>query len=104
MSKLTVKEYATINRISVQSVYKRINNGNLEVREINNTKYIIINDLIDYEKKYNELKLRYELLEEKLKLKDEIINELKEALRFGLFPVRSPLLRKSFFIFSSYGY
>ncbi len=94
MSKLTVKEYATINRISVQSVYKRINNGNLEVREINNTKYIIINDLIDYEKKYNELKLRYELLEEKLKLKDEIINELKENQRIFNLLLTAPKKKK----------
>lgn len=94
MSKLTVKEYANINRISVQSVYKRINNGNLEVREINNTKYIIINDLIDYEKKYNELKLRYELLEEKLKLKDEIINELKENQRIFNLLLTAPKKKK----------
>ena len=33
-----------------------------------------------------------------------IHNPEEQALRFGLFPVRSPLLRKSFFIFSSYGY
>ena len=94
MSKLTVKEYATINRISVQSVYKRINSGNLEAREINNTKYIIINDLIDYEKKYNELKLRYELLEEKLKLKDEIINELKENQRIFNLLLTAPKKKK----------
>ena len=33
-----------------------------------------------------------------------VLNPGKHALRFGLFPFRSPLLRKSLFIFSSSGY
>jgi hypothetical protein len=81
MSKLTVKEYSTIHNISVQSVYKRINSGNLEIREINNIKYIIIDDLIDYEKKFNDLQVQYNSLKEILFLKDEIINELKDKQR-----------------------
>lgn len=77
MSRMTVKEFATINNISVQSVYKRINSGNLECREIQGTKYIIIDDLIDYEKKFNELQQEFNSLKEILKLKDELIDELK---------------------------
>jgi hypothetical protein len=77
MSKLTVKEFATIHNISVQSVYKRIQSGSLECREINNTKYIIINDLIDYEKKFNDLQHEYNTLKAILELKEELIQELK---------------------------
>jgi len=78
MSKLTVKEYATINKVSVQSVYKHIKNGTLEVQTINSTKYIIIQDKIDYEKKFNDLQQRYDILNDKLKAKEEIIYLLKE--------------------------
>lgn len=95
MSKLTVKEFATINKISVQSVYKRINSGALEVREVNNIKYIIINDSIDYEKMFNELKLKYQLLEEKIKFKEEIIEELKDKQRlFNLLLTAPPTEKK----------
>lgn len=81
MSKLTVKEYSTLNNISVQSVYKRIQSGSLECREINNIKYIFVDDLIDYEKKFNDLQVHYNALKEVLVLKDEIINELKDKQR-----------------------
>lgn len=95
MGKLTVKEFATINKISVQSVYKRISTGALEVREVNNIKYIIINDSIDYEKMFNELKLKYQLLEEKIKFKEEIINELKDKQRlFNLLLTAPPPEKK----------
>ena len=77
MSRLSVKEYATLNKLSVQSVYKKIKNGTLEAHTINNTKYIIIDDVIDYEKKFNELQLKYEFLKEKLAMKEEVIQDLK---------------------------
>ena len=44
MSKLTVKQYATINGITVQSVYKRVKTGSLETVEVGNTKYIVVDD------------------------------------------------------------
>jgi len=79
MSKLTIKEYATLNQVSVQSVYKKIKDQKLEALTINNIKYIVIKDEINYEKRFNELKLEYRILEEKLKIKEEIIYELKES-------------------------
>ena len=78
MSKLTVKEYATINQVSVQNVYKHIKNGTLESHTINNTKYIIIQDKLDYEKKFNELQLKYDSLKEKFESQKELIYILKE--------------------------
>ena len=77
MSRMTVKEYATINKTSVQNVYKHIKNGNIETHTIDNIKYIIIDDEIDYEKKFNELQLKYEILKSKLEAKKEIIEVLK---------------------------
>ncbi len=81
MSRLTVKEYATLNNISVQSVYKRINNGKLEHIEVGGTKYIVIDDEIDYEKKFNELQLKYDALLEVLEVKNELIEQLKDKQR-----------------------
>lgn len=81
MSKLTVKEYATLNNVTVQSVYKKLSNGSLEYREINNVKYIIIEDEIDYEKKFNDLQVKYDSLLEILKMKDELLDELKDKQR-----------------------
>ena len=81
MSRMTVKEFATINNISVQSVYKRISTGNLECQEIQGTKYIIINDLIDYEKKFNDLQHEYNTLKAILELKEELIQEFKSNQR-----------------------
>jgi hypothetical protein len=78
MSRLTVKEYATINKTSVQNVYKHIKNGNINTHTIDNIKYIIIDDEIDYEKKFNELQLKYEKLKDKLENKKEVIEILKE--------------------------
>ena len=82
MSKLTVKEYAKINKISVQSVYKHIKLGNINSHTINNTKYIIIEDEIDFEKKFNDLTQKYEILNDKLKAKEEIIQILKDNNSF----------------------
>jgi hypothetical protein len=82
MSRLTVKEYATIHKTSVQNVYKHIKNGNIETQTINNIKYIIVDDEIDYEKKFNELQLKYENLKIKLEAKEEIIKILKENKSF----------------------
>ena len=81
MSKLTVKEYATINKLSVQSVYKRINSGKPDFIEIQGTKYIVINDSIDYEKKFNDLQLKYNSLLEILEVKNELIEQLKDKQR-----------------------
>ena len=78
MSRLSVKEYATLNNISVQSVYKKIKSGILEAHTINNTKYIIIEDKIDYEKKFNDLQLKYEALQKEMEVQKEIISILKE--------------------------
>jgi len=78
MSRITVKEYATLNQVSVQSIYRHIKNGNLETQTINKIKYIIINDKIDYEKKFNDLQQKYDILKEKLIDKEEIIHLLKE--------------------------
>lgn len=78
MSKLTVKEYATIHKTSVQNVYKHIKSGTLEAHTIDNIKYIIIDDLIDYEKKFNDLKQKYEILEKENEAQKELIQLLKE--------------------------
>jgi len=81
MSKLTVKEFATINKVSVQSVYKRINSGKLETLEVAGVKYIIIDDLIDYEKKFNDLQLKYNSILDILEVKNELIEQLKDKQR-----------------------
>ena len=81
MSKLTVKEYATLNKVSVQSVYKRINSGKLEYIDFKGTKYIVINDSIDYEKKFNDLQLKYNSILEILEVKNELIEQLKGKQR-----------------------
>ena len=78
MSRITVKEYASINKTSVQNVYKHIKNGNIVTQTIDNIKYIIIHDEIDYEKKFNDLQIKYEMLKNKLEAKEEIIYLLKE--------------------------
>ena len=78
MSKLTVKEYATIHSVSVQSIYKRIKSGSLAVEEINNIKYIIINDEPDYKKELYELKLERDTLKQLLEAKQETIDVLKD--------------------------
>ncbi len=75
---MTVKEFATLNKISVQSVYKRIKNGSIKTIIIGNIKYIIIEDKINYEQKFNNLQLKYDNLIEKLKAKEELIFILKE--------------------------
>lgn len=97
MSKLTIKEYSTINGVSVQSVYKRIQSGSLECREINNTKYIIINDLIDYEKKFNDLQHEYNTLKAVLEVKEELIQEFKANQRLFnmLLPAHTEKPKKS---------
>ncbi len=78
MSRLTVKEYATIHKTSVQNVYKHIKNGTIEVQTINNTKYIIIEDKINYEKKFSDLQLKYDNLKDKFESQKELIFILKE--------------------------
>ena len=83
MSKLTVKDYADINKVSVQSVYKKIKEFKLECREIKGIKYIIIDDEINYEKKFNELQLKYDSLKDRFDTQKEMINILKqESKRF----------------------
>ena len=77
MSKLTVKEYADIHRVSVQSVYKKIKEFKLESREIKGVKYIIIDDEINYEKKFNELQLKFDSLKDRFEMQKEMINILK---------------------------
>ena len=77
MSKLTVKEYATLNKVTVQSVYKKLKIGTLNYQEINNIRYIIIDDEIDYEKKFTDLQLKYDATLELWKTKNEIIDILK---------------------------
>ncbi|MDQ1282182.1 MAG: hypothetical protein QG630_533 [Patescibacteria group bacterium] len=78
MSRLTVKEYATIHKTSVQNVYKHIKSGTLEAHTIDNIKYIIIKDEIDYEKKFNDLQHKYEILNNEFEAQKELINILKE--------------------------
>lgn len=78
MSKLTVRQYAELQGVTVQYVYKQIKNGNIEVQEIDNKKYIVIEEKVDYEKKFNELQLKYDLLKERLQDKEEMILYLKE--------------------------
>lgn len=78
MSKLTVKQYATIHKTSVQNVYKHIKSGALEAHTIDNIKYIIIKDEIDYEKKFNDLNQKYEILEKENEAQKELIQLLKE--------------------------
>jgi hypothetical protein len=81
MSKLTVKQYADLNKVSVQSVYKRLKIGTLEYIEINNIKYIVVDDIIDYEKKFHELQPKYEALLTLLEVKNELIEQLKDKQR-----------------------
>lgn len=81
MGRLTVKEYATIHKTSVQNVYKHIKNGSLEAHTIDNVKYIIIDDLIDYEKKFNDLQQKYEILEKEKELQKDIIEILKGDIK-----------------------
>lgn len=78
MSRLTVKEYATIHKTSVQNVYKHIKNGTLEAHTIDNIKYIIIKDEIDYEKKFNDLQHKFEILSNEFETQKELLNILKE--------------------------
>jgi hypothetical protein len=85
MSRIKVKDYATLNNITVQSVYKRINKGDLEVQEIDKIKYIIIDDLIDFEKKFNELQLKYNGLIEVNELQLQLIQQFKDEKKlFGM--------------------
>jgi len=81
MGKLTVKQYATYNKVSVQSVYKRLKIGTLEYIEIDNIKYIVVDDIIDYEKKFNDLQSKYESLLTILEVKSELIEQLKDKQR-----------------------
>ncbi len=78
MSKITVKEYATYNKLSVQSVYKRIKSGKLEVQKVGNTMYIVVEDSIDYEKRFNELQLEHKALKDRYEAQKELILILKE--------------------------
>ena len=83
MSKLTVKEYANIRGVSVQSVYKKIKESQLECQEIKGIKYIIIQDEINYEKKFNELQLRHESLKDSFDILHEMVKILKiESKRY----------------------
>ncbi len=77
MSKLTVKEYADIHRVSVQSVYKKIKENKLECQEIKSIKYIIIKDEINYEKKFHDLQLKYDSLKDSFLLQKDMIELLK---------------------------
>jgi len=77
MSKLTVRQYAELQGVTVQYIYKQIKNGFIDVQEIDNKKYIIIDEKIDYEKKFNELEHKYELLKQELKGKEELIKSLE---------------------------
>ena len=78
MSKLTVKQYATIHKTSVQNVYKHIKSGTLEAHTIDNVKYIIIEDEINFEKKFNDLQQKYELLTKDYESKLAMIEILME--------------------------
>lgn len=83
MSKLTVKEYADIQGVSVQSVYKKIKENKLECQEIKSVKYIIIKDEINYEKKFNDLQLKYDSLKDRFEVMKEMVEILKtESKRF----------------------
>lgn len=82
MSKLTVKEYADIHKVSVQSLYKKIKENKLECQEIKGIKYIIINDEIDYEKKFNELQLKYDSLIDRFELQKDMIRLLKREAKY----------------------
>ena len=83
MSKLTVKEYSNIRNISVQSVYKKIKENQLECQEIKGIKYIIIQDEINYEKKFNDLQLKYESLKDRYDVLKEMVKILKtESKRY----------------------
>ena len=85
MSRIKVKDYATLNNITVQSVYKRINKGDLEVQEIDKIKYIIIDDLIDFEQKFNDLQLQYNHILEINSMQLELIQQFKDEKKlFGM--------------------
>ena len=88
MSKLTVKEYSNIHKISVQGVYKKIKENKLECQEIKGIKYIIIHDEINYEKKFNDLQLKYDTLKYNFELQKEMINILKNqsTMFYNLLP------------------
>ena len=83
MAKLTVKEYSDIKGVSVQSIYKKIKENKLECQEIKSVKYIIIQDEINYEKKFKELQLKYDSLKDRFETKKEMIKILeREANRY----------------------
>lgn len=88
MSKLTVKEYSDIHKVSVQSVYKKIKDNKLECQEIQGIKYIIINDEINYEKKFIDLQLKFDSLKDKYEMQKEMINILKNqsSMFYNLLP------------------
>lgn len=77
MSKLSVKQYSVLNGVSVQTVYKHIRKGLLETTEVDGIKYIIIQDSIDFEKMYNDIKLKHESTLELWQTKNELIESLK---------------------------
>jgi len=78
MSKLTVKEFADIHGVSVQSVYKKMKEFKIEWREIKGTKYIIIKDEINYEEKLNQLQLKYDSLKDRYEVLKDMIKLLKK--------------------------
>ncbi len=83
MSKLTVKQYANIHKITPQAVYSRVNRGDLQVEEIDGVKYIIIDDTPDFEKMFNELKRENEWIKRENEWLKERVNELKEQLQMN---------------------
>ena len=81
---ITIKEYALLNKVSVQTVYSRIKRNVLQTEEIKGVKYIkeIVEKPLNKIKndKTKSLKKEIKYLKKMLKEKDEINKILKQTL------------------------
>ena len=77
MIKLTIKQYATNNQVTTQHVYKLINSGKLEAYEQNGTKYILIDDNLQYKELANNLQLEVNSLKREIELQNKLIDSLQ---------------------------
>ena len=77
MIKLTIKEYATNNQVTTQHVYKLINSGKLEAYEQNSTKYILIDDNLQYKELATNLQQEVNSLKREIELQNKLIDSLQ---------------------------
>lgn len=77
MIKLTIKQYATNNQVTTQHVYKLINSGKLEAYEQNGTKYILIDDNLQYKELATDLQQEIKILKKEIELQNKLIDSLQ---------------------------